>query len=58
MLAEFEEVELLDLGVVAFQYFFHFLVKGRVVASEELFVADVRVDQPRTERFSIHRCLW
>ena len=56
--AEFEELELLDVAVVAVHDFLHFLVEGGVVAGQQLLVADVRVDQLRPKRFSIHRQLW
>lgn len=36
-----EDVELLDVGIVAVEDFFHFLVKSRVIAADELFVAIV-----------------
>ena len=56
--AEFEELELLDVAVVAVHDFLHFLVEGGVVVGQQLLVADVRVDQLRPKRFSIHRQLW
>lgn len=58
LLAELEDLELLDAVVVAVEYLLHFLVEGGVVVGQQLFVADVRVDQFRPKRFSIHRQLW
>jgi hypothetical protein len=58
LLGELEDLELLDAVVVAVEYLLHFLVEGGVVVGQQLLVADVRVDQLRPKRFSIHRQLW